>query len=741
MSDSNTRDISFGIEIGGYAPTVFRVIAFNGDETLSSPFIFKVVIACESNKTIRPAELLEKTCDLTIYHKYHQLQADDAYEIGDGMPVPPRVFNGVIESIEHLSTNQYYSQFQITVMPALHRLRHTSDCKIYQGKTVEDIVKEILSEKGVQHFQFNLREKHIPREFCVQYNESHLGFIQRLLAEEGILYYFKHEKGMHTLVMTDISKTADKIKPSPIVEYHDNSGGMIKKQYINQFNWREILRTTQFVQREYCFKNPTYNQEHIHSIPKTSDGTAISGTYEKYHYHARYKESAQGKPFTQYRLEAEQADMSQGGGSSNLPHLSAGWGFTLKRHPVESYDRDYLLVSVSHSGTQPQALEHLAGGGAATYNNSFTVVEDILPSWRPPMWPKPVIHGTQMAHVVGPPGEEIYTDEHGRVKLHFPWDRYSTKDDKSSCWVRVSQAWAGSTWGFVSIPRIGHEVIVDFLEGDPDQPIVIGRTYHANNKVPYALPGNKTQTGLKSRSSPGGGGANFNELRFEDKKGQEQIYIHAEKNQDNIVENDETTDVGRDRTENVHRDETITIDRDRTETVHHDEKITIDNNRTESVGVDETIGIGNNRTESVGNSESISVGNNQQIAIGSNRSENVGANESVSIGANRSVNIGANKTETIGQNKAETIAIAKALTVGAGYQVSVGASKNVTVGLTSTEQVGMLKHIIAGQRYELVVGSSSLILNADGTIILSGKEIKIEGSKHVEVISKLVDIN
>ena len=739
MSILNKHDISFDIKVSG-TPTVFRVVGFECDEMLSKLFTINITIACRADSSINPADMIDKMVDLSIHHKYDQLIASGVYDL-PGIPVPVRYFNGVIESVEHLSTGNEWSMFQISVMPTLHRLRHTSDCRIFQKDSVVDIVKKVFGDHGIKDFIFNVKDPHQKRDYCVQYNETHLGFIQRLLAEEGIFYYFRHEKGMHELVLTDFTQGSTPLKPVPTVEFHDTSGGMIKRQYISQFNWRETLRTNEVRQREYCFTVPKYDQDQTEKISTTPDGIKAPD-YQKYQYHARYKHDSQGKPFTKYQVESQRADASQGGGSSNLTNFSAGRKFTLKEHTIDANNREYLLVSVSHSGTQPQALDGASGGGSTTYNNSFTVVADVAtPSWRPPMLPKPVIHGSQIAHVVGPPGEEIYTDKYGRVKLYFPWDFRSTKDDKSSCWVRVSQAWAGKGWGFVSIPRIGQEVIVDYLEGDPDQPIVVGRTYHEGNMPPYSLPGNKTQTGLKSRSSKGGSAANFNEMRFEDLKGKEQVYIQAEKNQDNLVKNDETTDVWHDRTEHIGHDESITIDNDRTEVVHHDETITIDNDRTETVHHDEQIRIDNNRSKSIGVNESIDIGNNRDESVGNNESWSVGNNQNTSVGNSQSLKVGKKQSINIGKSKMETIGVSNMLSVGAGMQVSVGAVLNTTVGISNTEQVGFLKHIIAGKQIQFVCGGSSITLNSDGSIKIAGKSIEIAGSDSIKLTSAIIDLN
>ncbi|MFC4161937.1 type VI secretion system Vgr family protein, partial [Chitinimonas lacunae] len=393
---------------------------------------------------------------------------------------------------------------------------------------------------------------------------------------------------------------------------------------------------------------------------------------------------------------------------------------------------------------------------------------------RPPRTtPRPLIPGPQTAVVVGPPGEEIWIDEHGRIKVQFHWDRYGKKDDKSSCWIRVAQPWAGVNFGMVAHPRIGQEVVVQFLDGNPDTPLVIGRVYNALSMPPWNLPANKTQTGILTRSTPKGGYDNANAIRFEDKKGEEQLWIHAEKNQDIEVENDETHWVGRDRTKTIDRDETVHVKRDRTETVDRDETITIHNHRKERVDHNETISIGDNRTEDVGKNEKITigqnrtedVGRNETITIGSNRTKTVKASEKMKIRRNQNINIGLMKTETIGMVSMKNVGIAQMTNIGVAYSLNVGATMNTVVGNTSNEQVGQTKGVNVGKMFNmeagkmmrltageqmthkageamvLVCGKSKITLDADGTITLQGVSIKIEGSEVVDVDSKLIDLN
>jgi len=342
--------------------------------------------------------------------------------------------------------------------------------------------------------------------------------------------------------------------------------------------------------------------------------------------------------------------------------------------------------------------------------------------FRPPcVTPEPVVQGPQTALVVGPSGEEIHTDEHGRIKVQFHWDRKGKKDQDSSCWMRVGQLWASSGWGSMWIPRIGMEVIVDFLEGDPDQPIVTGCVYNGANKPPYALPGEKTKSTIKSNSSKGGGGSN--EMRFEDKKGSEEIYIHAQKDRNLVIEHDETKKVGNDRTKDVGHNQTITIGNDektevkhdRTETVGNNETITINANRTETVQKEETITINGGRTENVAKDES--------ITIGGGRTENVSKDESITISGGRTENVSKDESITISGGRTESVA--------KDESVSIDGARKLSIGKDDSQSIGKKLTISAGDEITLTCGSATINMKKSGDITIDGKKITITGSGDV----------
>ncbi|MFJ7883056.1 type VI secretion system Vgr family protein, partial [Pseudomonas sp. NPDC096917] len=450
----------------------------------------------------------------------------------------------------------------------------------------------------------------------------------------------------------------------------------------------EQVRTARQVQRDYTFTHPRYDQEHI------ATGTQLEHQgrhYERFDYPGRYKRDIAGKPFTQTRLNALRSDARIAVVEGDDARLQPGKSFDLADHPREDLNIRWRTVSIVHTGLQHSSQQEDAAGSVS--GTSYHLEATLAPAayeWKAPLCPKPRIDGPQTATVVGPPGEEIFCDKWGRVKVSFPWDRASQNNEHSSCWIRVAQGWAGTTWGAMAIPRIGQELIIQYFDGDPDQPIAIGRAYREANLPPYELPKHKTRMTLKSQTHKGDG---FNELRFEDEKGLEEIYVHAEKDQNIHVNHNETTFVGNDRSERVDHNETI--------------------------------------------------------SIGDHRTEDVGKNETIQIGANRSVTIGGNKAETIALAKAETIGLAKALTIGAAYQRTVGGSMNTTVGLSQSEQVGVNKDECVGNRYSIQVedefvirvGQSILVMKADGTIILNGHTFDFSASGPVNISGAEVDLN
>ena len=633
-----------------------------------------------------------------------------------------RYFNGYVTKFSQGENAEGFATYYATVSPWLWFLQRTNDCRIFQEQKATDIIEAVFRDNGYTDYEIRLSNEYRSREYTVQYRESDFNFVSRLMEEEGIYYFFKHDEGMHTLVLCDTYSSHEMIPAYSAIPYYPPDSTTIRHEdTIN--NWkqeREVLSGSVAL-NDYDFKLSRANIHNNYEYPKAHN----KAEDEVYDYPGNYITSDEGRHYARMRQEEMHCRYAVIKGKSTAREFTAGGLMKMVKHPRDDQNIEYLITKVIHKADQDAFGSTKKGAAGFIYKNKFQVVESHAPFRAECKNTPPTVEGPQHAMIVGPSGEEIYCDEFGRVKVQFPWDRYGENNENSSCWIRVSQGWAGGSWGNMAIPRIGQEVIVDFYEGNPDRPIITGRTYNDATKVPYPLPANKTKMTIKSNTHKGTG---FNELRFEDEAGQEEVFIHAQKDQNNVVLNNETTEVGVNRTEHVGNNETITIDNDRTETVHHDEKITIDNNRTESVGVDEKISIGNNRDEDVGVNEKISIGSNQ----------------TVSIGKNRKVSIGKNKSETVGKNKTETIAIAKALSIGAAYQVSVGAAMNTTVALIQASEIGVNKITGVGNKYSLTAGDeivlttgkSSLTMKSDGTITLKGVDISIIADGEINTKSK-----
>lgn len=708
-------------------PDVLLLRDFTITEDLGRMFTIKLEL--DSTEYIRFEDILGKNVTIRL----NTMQ-------GEGI----RLFNGYVSSFSQAADQGRFSIYQATVHPWLWFLTRTSDCRIFQHKTVPDIIKQVFNELGYTDVEDKLSLTYREWEYCVQYRETDFNFVSRLMEQEGIYYYFAHEDGKHTLVLADSYSSHEAIPTYAEIPYYPPVEVVeLDRERIYGWLLSKRIQPGVYALNEYDFIRPKMDQNVNSSIPREHS----ESNYELYDYPGEYVEPSDGSHYAQLRIEELQAQYEQARGESNVRGMLCGGLFTLNNHPREDQNQEYLVVSVSQS-IRLESFE--SGGGSGTnYSNSFFCIPSHTPFHATRTTPKPIVQGPQTAVVVGPSGEEIYTDEHGRVKLQFHWDRYGQSDENSSCWVRVSQLWAGKTWGGIHIPRIGQEVIVEFLEGDPDRPIVTGRVYNGDQTPPYELPANKTQSGIKSRSSKGGSGANFNEIRFEDKKGEEEVYIHAEKNQNNVVENDETTSVGHDRSEDVGNDETIHIGNNRTETVDVDESITIGNNRTEQVGANETIAIGIDRTETVGSNETISIGSNRTVTIGSNKTETVAVNKAETIGAAKeltigavyAVSVGAAMTESVGASKSQQVGASKSTSVGGDVSEDYGASQSVSVskdlsesiGQNQTTKVGKNLVIDAGDSVTIKTGKASITMKKDGTIQIQGKDITIKGSGKINV--------
>ncbi|HMN43948.1 MAG TPA: type VI secretion system tip protein TssI/VgrG [Povalibacter sp.] len=614
-----------------------------------------------------------------------------------------------------------YASYRARAVPWLWFLTRTADCRIFQNLSVPEIVKQVFKEQGYTNVKDTLTKSYRKREYCVQYRETDFNFVQRLMEEEGIYYYFKHTASTHTLVLADSYSGHESFASYETIEYFPPSeNAQREKDHIHDWQRQRNVQPGKYVVMDYDFTKPRaqlktqYVQKR--DFPK-SDA-------EMFDYPGGFTVSGDGDHYARARLESLQAQYELQTGVGNARGLATGYLFKLDGYPRKDQNKEYLIVGAVHR-VHAGDYESGTAGTPDDYTCSFDAIDAKEPFRTPITTRKPAVGGPQTATVTGPSGEEIHTDKYGRVKVQFHWDREGQRDEKSSCWVRVSQIWAGKNWGWMSIPRIGQEVVVDFLEGDPDQPIITGRVYNADNMPPFELPGNKTQSGLRTRSTLNGTADNCNEIRFEDKKGSEQLFMHAEKNQDIEVENDETHWVGHDRTKTIDNDETTHVKHDRTETVDNNETITIHGTRTETVDKDESITIGAGRTEN--------VAKNETISIGQDRSESVGGSESVSIGKDQSVSIGANRSLSVGKDENITISANRTDQVGKNVDVTVGKTRSTSVGENESLTVAKGMVIDVGDQITIKTGSASITMKKDGTITIKGKDITLDGSGKINV--------
>lgn len=721
MATLGNRAISLTTPLGKdiLLPTVA-----SGTEQLGRAFRLEVHLLSEKGD-INADDLLGKGITLGITHAEKGAK---------------RFVNGVVTEFSQTGYRRRYHEYHMVVRPWFWLLSNTADCRIFQEKTVQDIFEEVIKQYGFVDYRCKLNGSYEKREYCVQYRESDFDFLSRLLEEEGIYYFFEHQDGKHTMVLVDDPSAHAATEGYAKVPYFppDENEVERKRDHLNLWTSTKSVRTGSYANTDYDFEKPRQSLLGSESISRKH----AHASFEVFDYPADLAKLTAGESsrVAKVRIEELQASYAVMHGEGDAVGLVCGAKFGLTDYPRKDQNIDYLVIGNKFKVATDE-YDAGQGEGEVEFSMSIDAIDAKTPFRTECATPRPVVHGSQTAIVVGAAGEEIFTDKYGRVKVHFHWDRHGKQDDTSSCWMRVAQVWAGKQWGAMHIPRVGQEVIVSFLEGDPDMPIITGRVYNGDSMPPWELPANKTQSGIKSRSSKGGAPANFNEIRFEDKKGSEQLFVHAEKNQDVEVENDETHWVGHDRTKTVDHDETVHVKHDRTETVDNNETITIGVNRTESVGSNETITIGSNRSISVGANETATVaqqrthtvGINETIAIGAAQEVAIGAMQSITVGANQSTTVGANQSNTVGNNQTVDVGKDATMKVGKNEARQVGENRTTQVAKDDNLKVGKNLVIDAGDSVTIKTGSASISMKKDGTIVIKGKDITLEGSGKINV--------
>ncbi len=566
-------------------PTVrhdFKVLAFDGTEAISCLYAIKVELVSE-NPDFDLESILSQPAFLQFGPK------------GEGI-------HGRIEDVYVGEAGKRLTRYRLTLVPALHYLQFSHNQRIFQHRTVPQIISQVLKGHGIQADAFSFNVRISPeREYCTQYGESDFEFVQRLCAEDGIAWHHQHTQDDHLLVFTDNQTYFQKLGDVP---YQQGTGTVADHPVIDKFSRCFNTRTNTVTRRDYDLKRPSVLLESAFS-------TEFTPALEDYCYPVLIENEKRGKQVTQQTLERHRTDYQLADGKSDEPMLRSGYFFNLTQHPRKANNDLWLLLKVHHEGKQPQALEESitsdvqpSDGFTQGYRNHFQAIPwDVF--YRPPMpEPRPTLV-TQTARVTGPEGEEIFCDEYGRVRIELPWDRSELNSDKSSCWVRVSSNWAGQNFGSVTVPRIGMEVVVTYVEGNPDKPLITGCVPNKLTATPYPLPANKTKTVLRSHSSPHTGG--YNELSIEDRAGQERIYLRAQRDIEHVVLNDSDIKIGNDRREQVTRDSHCLIENDRFEQV--------DNNSSSLINGDELHTTQGLRNTVIGGNDLISISGNSSTVV------------------------------------------------------------------------------------------------------------------------------
>ncbi|HHT1703468.1 TPA: type VI secretion system Vgr family protein [Citrobacter freundii] len=667
------QGLRFTLDVDGLMAMSTAVVSFILYQNLSTPFTLTVDIA-SGLPDLTAKNFLEKNATLTVWQ-------------GN---VVQRHLSGIITGIELGENNDWQMNYHLTISPSLWRAGLRQNFRIFQQQDIQAISATLLDENGITDWTPSFYESHPAREFCVQYGESDLTFLSRLWAEEGIFYFdWCSPTGTEQkLVLCDDVAGVSTLRSLP---FNPNTSSEVSTECISEFRYRAQVRPSSVENQDYTFKTPGWPGYFSHQA------TNLNGQrtqYEIFDYPGRFKDEQHGQDFARYLADGFRHDAETAAGVSNSAKLYPGKRFTLTGHPSLTLNREWQVTSCVLKGEQPQA-QHGRQGQGTTLSNNF----DVIPAdrtWRSSPLPKPAVDGPQSAIVTGPAGEEIFCDEHGRVRVRFHWDRYCPGNEDSSCWIRVSQPWAGAGFGNLAIPRVGQEVIVDFLNGDPDQPIIMGRTYHQDNRSPGCLPGTKTQMTIRSKTYKGGG---FNELRFEDATDQEQVYIHAQKNMDTEVLNNRTTDVKV----------------DHTETIGNNQKITVGLGQTVTVGK-ENAG-GHDQTITVTHDQSTSVGNDQTLSVTHDQSTSVGNDQTLSVTHDRKKDVGNDQNSKVTGDDTEAVEKSQNITVGKDYTLTVTDSLTIKVG-------------------ECV-----LKMNKDGTILLNGVKIQFKADDSIKGVASTVHFN
>lgn len=672
--------------------------SFSVREQIGAPFVIEADLLSETDFAVKFDDIVGHGVTIRL-------------QLGDGST---RYFSGCVSRFTQLANHGSYARYHATIVPWLWLLTRASDCRIFQEKSVPDIIKEVFDAHGFADYENTISGSHDPRTYVVQYRETDFNFVSRLMEEEGIYYWFKHENGKHTLVLADAASSSEPFPGYETIPFNEITRAGYEQETI--FDWvvEKLLQPVKYAVTDYEPTTPTT------SLLATTDKSRAHGQarFEIYDYATAHTTVDGGEKIAKIRLEELGAQHEVGRGQARARGIAAGSTFEMKGHGRSDQDRKYLVTSVA---IDVDGGEFESGKNEGEFFTcQFTAIPADQPYRQPRNTPKPVIRGPQTAVVVGPKGEEIYTDKYGRVKVHFFWDRLQSPDEKASCWIRVAQHWAGKQYGAAYHPRVGHEVIVEFLEGDPDRPIITGRVYNGVNMPPYALPGMQTISTLKSNTSKGGGG--FNEIRFEDKKGDEQIFIHGEKNVDIRVKNDTFEWIGHDRHLLVKNDQVEKVENDRHENIKRD--------HVEEIGRDHHLKIKGKEAIEVTGSHSFKVKDDVIEEFAKNQSTQI--TEDLYIKA-KNIVIEASTNITINVGNSYIAIEQSGIKIATDGDIAIEAKKNITQKATMDWKAeatmnGALKGTVGlkleGTAQAELKGALTTV-KADGILTVQGGLVKI----------------
>jgi type VI secretion system secreted protein VgrG len=677
-----------------------------------------------------------------------------------------RYFNGFVTRFAMGGSYGRYVRYFAVVHPWLWFLTRTADCRIFQDMTVPDIIKKVFGDHTTADFKLELTGTYRKWNYCVQYRETDFNFVSRLMEHEGISYYTRHTDGHNTIVLSDSTSkhtAAPGYEKVPFVAPEEAVKPEL--EHINSWEFSREIQPGVYVHDDYDLERPSVEIKTRKSLSRSYSPS----DYEVYDYPGLYLQKSDGEQYAGARIDELGSQFETAQASTNAKGIAVGSLFTLEDNPREDQNREFLILGASYD-LEFGDYEAMPDGAGTTYRCSFVAMSSAQ-QFRPRRTtPKPFVQGPQTAVVVGPAGDEIYTDKYGRVKVQFHWDRYGKKDQNSSCWIRVSHPWAGKSWGAVSTPRIGQEVIVDFLEGDPDQPIVTGRVYNAEQLPPFGFPAGAVLSGIKSQTHKGSG---YNELSMDDTAGKERVFVHGQFNMDTVVENNQTSTIHNCRTDKIDIDDSETVGGNQTQHVVKNQAINIDQNRTETVGANETITVQAHRSETVNGGEDVTVngarshtvngvqtttislaethtvGAARAHTVGAAEAITVGAGQAVTIGAAQMINVGAIQATNVGGSQSTNVAGARSIKVGGAQTANIVGNSSSTVGGDETHSitggraasVSKDDSISVGQKFALqaadmitlTTGDSSLVLKKDGTIVIKGKDITVEGSGKISI--------